>query len=95
MDETYFKTKGGRKYPYRAVDKKGKTAHLRLSAKRDRATAMRFFKIAMRNNDAPEKVSMDQGGANQAAIHQRHRRQGHCDPRSTDQVEILSTLNKP
>jgi transposase-like protein len=68
MDETYIKVKGAWKYLYRAVDKEGKTVDFLLTAKRDKAAAMRFFDQAMRNNKGPEKVTMDKSGANKAAI---------------------------
>lgn len=52
----------------RAVDKQGKTVDFLLSAKRDKAAAMRFFDKAMQANDVPEKVTMDKNSANKAAI---------------------------
>ena len=68
MDETYIKVKGVWKYLYRAVDKEGKTIDFLLTAKRDKAAAMRFFNKAMQANGIPEKVTMDKSGANKAAI---------------------------
>ena len=68
MDETYIKVKGIWKYLYRAVDKQGRTVDFLLTAKRDKAAAMRFFDKAMQANDVPEKVTMDKSGANKAAI---------------------------
>ena len=70
MDETYIKVKGAWKYLYRAVDKEGNTIDFLLTAKRDKAAAMRFFKKAINSNDIPEKVAMDKSGANKAAIDQ-------------------------
>jgi len=70
MDETYIKVKGNWKYLYRAVDKEGDTIDFLLTAKRDKAAAMRFFEKAMRDNDVPEKIAMDKSGANKAAIEQ-------------------------
>ncbi len=70
MDETYIKVKGVWKYLYRAVDKEAKTIDFLLTAKRDKAAAMRFFEKAMQDNGTPEKVSMDKSGANQPAIGQ-------------------------
>jgi transposase-like protein len=70
MDETYIKIKGAWKYLYRAVDKEGNTIDFLLTAKRDKAAAMRFFKKAINNSDMPEKVAMDKSGANKAAIDQ-------------------------
>ena len=68
MDETYIKVKGDWKYLYRAVDKQGKTVDFLLTAKRDKAAALRFFDKAMLANDVPEKVTMDKSGANKAAM---------------------------
>ena len=47
MDETYIKINGQWKYFYRAVDKEGQTVDFLLSAKRDKAAAMRFFDKAI------------------------------------------------
>ena len=68
MDETYIKVKGDWKYLYRAVDKQGKTVDFLLTAKRDKAAALRFFDKAMQANGVPEKVTMDKSGANKAAM---------------------------
>ena len=68
MDETYIKVKGVWKYLYRAVDKEGKTVDFLLTAKRDKAAALRFFEKAMKASGAPEKVTMDKSGANKAAM---------------------------
>ena len=59
MDETYIKVKGVWKYLYRAVDKEGKTVDFLLTAKRDKATALRFFNKAMKANRVPDKVAAD------------------------------------
>ena len=64
MDETYIKVKGVWKYLYRAVDKEGKTVDFLLTARRDKAAALRFFEKAMKANGVPEKVAMDKSGAN-------------------------------
>ena len=48
MDETYIKVKGVWKYLYRAVDKEGNTIDFLLTAKRDKAAAMRFFEEAIK-----------------------------------------------
>jgi len=67
-DETYIKVKGARKYLYRAVNKEGKTVDFLLTAKRDKAAALRFFEKAMKVSGVPEKVTMDKSGANKAAM---------------------------
>jgi len=68
MDETYIKVKGVWTYLYRAVDKQGKTVDFLLTSKRDMAAAKRFFDTAMAARGAPEKVAIDESGANKAAI---------------------------
>ena len=68
MRPPHIKVKGVWKYLYRAVDKQGKTVDFLLTAKRDKAAAMRFFVKAMQTNGVPAKVTMDKGGANKAAI---------------------------
>ena len=68
MDETYIKVKGAWKYLYRAVDKEGKTVDFLLTARRDKAAALRFFEKAMKASGIPEKVTLDKSGANKAAM---------------------------
>ncbi len=65
---TYIKVKGVWKYLDRAVDKEGKTIAFLLTAKRDKAAAMRFFEKAMQANGIPEEVTMDKSGLNKAEI---------------------------
>jgi len=50
------------------VDKDGKTVDFLLTARRDKAAALRFFEKAMKANGVPEKVAMDKSGANKAAM---------------------------
>lgn len=50
VDETYIKIKGQWKYLYRAVDKAGQTIDFLLTAKRDTAAALRFFRKAIRHH---------------------------------------------
>jgi transposase-like protein len=68
MDGTYIKVKGAWKCLCRAVDKKGRTVNFLLTARRDKAAALRFFEKAVKASGIPEKVTMDQIGANKAAI---------------------------
>jgi len=49
MDETYVKVRGVWKYLHRAVDKQGKTVDFLLTAKRDKASAVRFFDKVIAN----------------------------------------------
>ena len=68
MDETYIKVKGVWKYLYRAVDKEGRTVDFLLTARRDKAAALRFFDKAMKASGVPEKVTLNKSGANKAAV---------------------------
>ncbi|MDE9436106.1 IS6 family transposase [Xenorhabdus bovienii] len=68
MDETDIKVKGQWKYLYRAVDSTGQTLDFLLTAKRDAATALRFFRKAIRHHGEPERVTIDKSGANTAAL---------------------------
>lgn len=68
MDETYIKVKGQWKYLYRAVDTSGQTIDFLLTAKRDAAAALRFFRKAIRHHGEPEVVTIDKSGANTAAL---------------------------
>src|SRR6266542_2265587 len=58
VDETYIKVKGQWRYLYRAVDKQGQTVDFLLSKNRDKAAAVRFFKKAIGNNEAPAKITL-------------------------------------
>jgi transposase-like protein len=68
MDETYIKVAGQWKYLYRVVDRAGDTVDFLLTAKRDIAAARRFLERAINLHDLPEKITIDQIGANTAAI---------------------------
>jgi putative transposase len=50
------------------VDTSGQTIDLLLTAKRNAAAALRFFRKAIRHNDEPETVTIDKSGANTAAL---------------------------
>jgi IS6 family transposase len=50
MDETYLKIKGNNAYLYRAVDSEGNTIDFFLSEHRDKDTAKKFFKKALKAN---------------------------------------------
>ena len=68
MDETYIKIKGQGRYLYRAVDRDGQTIDFLLTTHRDKQAALRFFKKAVRQHGLPVKVTIDQSGANTAAL---------------------------
>ena len=46
------------------------TVDFLLTAKRDKAAALRFFEKAMKANGVPDKVAMDKSGANKAAMNE-------------------------
>ena len=48
MDETYIKIKGQWKYLYQEVDTTGQTVDFLLTARRDAAATLRFFRKAIR-----------------------------------------------
>ena len=70
VDETYVKIKGEWAYLYRAVDKNGHTIDFLLTPTRDQDAAEAFLRKAIRHQQQPEKITIDQSGANTAAIKQ-------------------------
>ena len=68
MDETDIKVKGQWNDLYRAVDKAGQTVDFLLTAHRDKKAALRFLKKAIGQHSRPIKVTIDQSGANTAAL---------------------------
>jgi len=73
MDETYVKIKGKWAYLYRAVDKDGHTIDFLLTPDRERDAAEAFLRKAIRNQGFPEKITIDQSGANTRAIEHYNR----------------------
>jgi transposase-like protein len=68
VDETYINVKGQWRYLYRAVDKQGQTVDFLLTKNRDQAAAVCFFKKAIDNNEAPEKITLDGSQASHQAV---------------------------
>ena len=68
LDETYVKIKGQWAYLYRAVDKEGQTVDFLLTPQRERAAAEAFLRKAIRHQGLPEKITIDQRGANTKAV---------------------------
>lgn len=68
MDETYIKVRGKWMYLYRAVDRDGQTLYFMLSQRRNTAAARRFFNRAIGTNGVPERIAIDQSGANLAGL---------------------------
>lgn len=70
VDETYIKVKGEDRYLYRAVDSTGQTIDFLLTAKRDKASAKRFFHRALTSvgNVQPRVINVDKNPAYPAAF---------------------------
>lgn len=68
MDETYIIIKGQWKYLYRAVDTAWQTVDFLLTARREAAAALRFFRKIIRHHGEPEVVTIYKSGANTAAL---------------------------
>lgn len=68
MEGTYVKVRGEWRYLYRAVDKEGNTVNFLLRARRDKATARRYFEKSIQQNGEPETVTIDKSGANLAVL---------------------------
>ena len=68
MDETYIKVKGEWNLRYRAVDKSAQTIDFLLTEHRDEQAAMRFLTQPIRRHGVPERITIDAGVANEAAI---------------------------
>jgi transposase, IS6 family len=65
MDETYIKIKGKDAYLYRAVDSEGNTIDFHVSKNRDKKSAKKFFKKALRasHNQQPRVITIDKSAA--------------------------------
>ena len=70
VDETYINVKGEDRYLYRAVDSTGQTIDFLLTAKRDKASAKRFFRKALTSvgNVRPRVINVDKNPAYPAAF---------------------------
>ena len=92
MDETYIKVKGQWTYLYRAVDSSGQTIDFLLTAKRDAAAALRFFRKAIRQHGEPEVVTIDKSGANTAALAALNAGKSKDDAITVRQQKYLNNL---
>lgn len=68
MDETYIKVRGQWKYLYRALEKEGHAVDFLLRAHCDKAVARRYFEKSLDRNGESETVTIDESGANPAAL---------------------------
>ena len=70
VDETYIKIKGAWTYLYRAVDSLGQTIDFLLSARRDAASANRFFRkaLAQPHTVNPRTITVDKNPAYPRAL---------------------------
>ncbi len=92
MDETYIKVKGKWQYLYRAVDSSGQTIDFLLTAKRDAAAALRFFRKAIGQHGEPEVVTIDKSGANTAALATLNAGKSKDDAITVRQQKYLNNL---
>jgi len=84
VDETYVRIRGQWAYLYRAVDSAGKTVDFRLSPQRNVASAMAFFRKAVRSQGRPPKtITLDGYAASHRAV------------RELQQQGMLAELNRP
>jgi transposase-like protein len=90
LDETYIRVKGQWSYLYRAVDKSGQTIDFMLTEHRDERAAKRFLTKAIRRHGVPDKITIDGGEANAAAI--RSYNQEHGTTIAIRQVKYLNTI---
>jgi IS6 family transposase len=72
MDETYLKIKGKNCYLYRAVDSNGRTIDFYVSENRDKKSAKKFFKKAIKSshNQKPRVITVDKYSATEIAIYE-------------------------
>jgi len=70
VDETYIRVKGQDRYLYRAVDSTGQTIDWLLTAKRDAASAKRFFRKTLLDpsNLQPRVINVDKNRAYPTAV---------------------------
>ncbi len=68
LEETHIIVAGQWKYLYRAVDRDGGTVDFLLTAKRNLAAVRRLLELAINLHDVPEKITVDNSGANTVAI---------------------------
>jgi transposase-like protein len=70
VDETYIRVKGRWTYLYRAVDSRGQTIDFLLSARRDAASAKRFFRKALGQPHKvnPRTITVDKNAAYPRAV---------------------------
>ena len=87
-----YKVKGKWKYLYRAVDSSGQTIDFLLTAKRDAAAALRFFRKAIRQHGEPEVVTIDKSGANTAALAALNAGKSKDDAITVRQQKYLNNL---
>ena len=92
MDETYVKVNGAWKYMYWAVDKTGATVDFPLTTKRDGKAALRFSRKAIRHDGTPEKITIDQSGANTATL-ESHNAQHETEHNAGIELRQIKYLN--
>ena len=92
MDETYIKVNGVWCYLYRAVDSLGNTIEFMLRKHRDKVAAKAFFKKAFKNNDQPEKVTIDKSGSNISALKSKNDSLSEDNKIEVRQIKYLNNI---
>jgi putative transposase len=92
MDETYIKVNGSWVYLYRAVDSLGNTIEFLLRKYRDAAAAKAFFRKAFKNNERPEKVTIDKSGSNISALNSANKDLPEDKQIEVRQVKYLNNI---
>ncbi len=68
LDEVFVKINGERHYLWRAVDQEGEALEAFVSKKRDRKTALKFFRKLMKRYPKPDAIVTDRLRSYQAAL---------------------------
>ncbi len=92
FDETYIKVKGQWCYLYRSVDKFGDTIDFILSKNRNKVSAKRFLNKTIGNSGCPEKVTVDESGANTSALTSINNSLSDLDKIEIRQIKYLNNI---
>ena len=70
LDEVFVKINGVQHYPWRAIDHKGEGLEVFVTKKRDKISALKFLKKALKNYGAPREIVTDRLRSYRAAMNQ-------------------------
>ena len=94
VDETYIKVRGKWQYLYRAVDSEGNTLDFRLSVRRNKKAAHRFFKkvLKAKHSQQPIMINLDKNPAYSPAIEELKSEKVLEEKSKVRQVKYLNNL---